>query len=194
MFLAAGGALVLLKNARQNADLHVDHVDHVDQDQQDAPKPPNENSEVGEAVPTIEPLPPAAPVTAAVPNKADDDTDAVKALATGSGTATTTGSEGEKAGVAGEVESPQNVIARMGPDFRRCYNSGLATNPAMKGSLRVTARIGPDGKVVVANASDGNGLSQEVIACVTRRVKSAQFAPPDGGGATIVVPVSFVGQ
>lgn len=188
MFLAAGGALVLLKNARQNADLHVDR------DEQDGPKPPNENSEVSEAVPTIEPLPPAAPVTAAVPNKADDDTDAVKGLATGSGTATTAGSDEEKGGVAGEVGSPQNVIARMGPDFRRCYNSGLATNPAMKGSLRVTARIGPDGKVVVANASGGNGLSQEVIACVTRRVKSAQFAPPDGGGATIVVPVSFVGQ
>jgi hypothetical protein len=37
-------------------------------------------------------------------------------------------------------------------------------------------------------------LSGEVVGCVAARVQSAQFAPPDGGGATIVIPVSFVSQ
>lgn len=188
MFLAAGGALIMLKSARQNAEIQAESGDHS------APLPPNEISPAVQPIPTIEPIPTVAPPVVAAQNTPDDPAENAKRLATGSGSATTANGEGDKAVVAGDVGSPQTVISHMGPDFRRCYNNGLTTNPNMKGSLRVTARIGPDGKVVVANASGGNGLSQEVIACVTKRVKIAQFAPPEGGGATIVVPVSFVAQ
>ena len=38
------------------------------------------------------------------------------------------------------------------------------------------------------------GLSGTVIGCVAARVSSAQFAPPEGGGATVVIPVTFVSQ
>jgi len=98
------------------------------------------------------------------------------------------------AAVTGAVANAQGVVAGMQAGFRRCYNRGLQTDPTMKGSVRMTARIGPNGEVLSASPSGGGGLSGEVIGCVAARVQSAQFAPPDGGGATVVIPVSFVSQ
>jgi len=94
----------------------------------------------------------------------------------------------------GSVSNAQSVVARMQAGFRRCYNRGLAENPEMKGSVRITAKIGPNGEVLSASPSGGGGLSGTVISCVAARVASAQFAPPEGGGATIVIPVTFVAQ
>jgi hypothetical protein len=93
----------------------------------------------------------------------------------------------------GSVANASSVVAGMAAGFRRCYNKGLQEDPTMKGTVRITARIGPNGEVLSASPS-GSGLSGTVISCVAARVQSAQFAPPDGGGATIVIPVSFVSQ
>jgi hypothetical protein len=128
------------------------------------------------------------------------DTQAAAAAASGAGGATKTvkGPTGSAnvggAAVTGNVANAQSVVAGMGAGFRRCYNRGLQTDPTMKGSVRITARIGPNGEVLSASPSGGGGLSGDVIGCVVSRVQSAQFAPPDGGGATVVIPVSFVSQ
>lgn len=94
----------------------------------------------------------------------------------------------------GSVANAQAVVARMAAGFRRCYNKGLQEDPNMKGSVRITAKIGPNGEVLSASPSGGGGLSGTVVSCVVARVQSAQFAAPEGGGATIVIPVSFVAQ
>jgi hypothetical protein len=94
----------------------------------------------------------------------------------------------------GNVANASSVVAGMAAGFRRCYNKGLQEDPSMKGSVRITAKIGPNGEVLGASPSGGGGLSGTVISCVTARVSSAQFAPPEGGGATIVIPVTFVSQ
>ncbi len=93
----------------------------------------------------------------------------------------------------GSVANASSVVAGMAAGFRRCYNNGLKEDPNMKGTVRITARIGPNGEVLGASAS-GSGLSGSVIGCVQARVASAQFSPPEGGGATIVIPVSFISQ
>ncbi|AKT43214.1 AgmX/PglI C-terminal domain-containing protein [Chondromyces crocatus] len=93
----------------------------------------------------------------------------------------------------GNVANASSVVAGMGAGFRRCYNRGLQEDPTMKGSVRITARIGPNGEVLSATPS-GGGLSGTVVSCVVARVMSAQFAPPEGGGATVVIPVTFVSQ
>jgi len=93
----------------------------------------------------------------------------------------------------GSVANASAVVAGMAAGFRRCYNKGLQEDPNMKGSVRITARIGPNGEVVSVSPS-GSGLSGTVVSCVAARVSSAQFAPPEGGGATIVIPVTFVSQ
>ena len=94
----------------------------------------------------------------------------------------------------GTVANASSVVAGMSAGFRRCYNKGLQENPEMKGSVRITAKIGPNGEVLSASPSGGGGLSGTVISCVTARVSSATFAPPEGGGATVVIPVTFVAQ
>jgi hypothetical protein len=93
----------------------------------------------------------------------------------------------------GQVGNASAVVAAMGAGFRRCYNKGLQEDPNMKGSVRITAKIGPNGEVLGVSPS-GSGLSGTVISCVAARVSSAQFSPPEGGGATIVIPVTFVSQ
>jgi len=93
----------------------------------------------------------------------------------------------------GTVANASSVVAGMAAGFRRCYNKGLQEDPNMKGSVRITAKIGPNGEVTSVSPS-GSGLSGTVVSCVAARVSSAQFAPPEGGGATVVIPVTFVSQ
>lgn len=94
----------------------------------------------------------------------------------------------------GTVGNASSVVASMAAGFRRCYQKGLAEDPGMKGSVRVTARIGPNGEVQSASPAGGGGLSGTVTSCVAGVVSSRTFDKPDGGGATIVIPVSFFPQ
>jgi len=94
----------------------------------------------------------------------------------------------------GSVGNAGAVVAGMAAGFRRCYNRGLQEDPSMKGSVKITAKIGPNGEVLGASPSGGGGLSGTVTSCVAARVSSAQFDKPEGGGATIVIPVSFFPQ
>jgi TonB family protein len=94
----------------------------------------------------------------------------------------------------GSVNNADRVVAGMRAGFRACYNRGLASNPDLQGSVRVTAKIGPNGDVLSATPSGGSGLGDDVVQCVVRRVQSATFSPPEGGGATIVIPVTFALQ
>jgi hypothetical protein len=93
--------------------------------------------------------------------------------------------------VKGTVSNAAAVIAGFRPGFRRCYNKGLLADPTMAGRIDITATIGPNGEVLAAKATKSSGLSATVIACVTARVSAAQFAPPDGGAATVLIPATF---
>jgi hypothetical protein len=93
----------------------------------------------------------------------------------------------------GSVTNASSVVAGMHAGFRRCFNKGLRDDPKMKGTIRLTARIGPAGEVISVSPV-GSGLSAAVISCVAARVSSAQFAPPEGGSTTIVIPVTLVPQ
>ena len=92
------------------------------------------------------------------------------------------------------------VVAGMAAGFRRWYNKGLKEDPQMKGSVRVTARIGANGEVQSAESTATpvppapGAITDTVRQCMQARVLSAQFAPPDKGGARIVIPVTLVPQ
>ncbi|MBK6512781.1 MAG: AgmX/PglI C-terminal domain-containing protein [Polyangiaceae bacterium] len=94
----------------------------------------------------------------------------------------------------GSVGNAGAVVAGMAAGFRRCYQRGLAEDPNMKGSVKITAKIGPNGEVLGASPSGGGGLSGTVTSCVAGVVSSRTFDKPDGGGATVVIPVSFFPQ
>jgi hypothetical protein len=55
-------------------------------------------------------------------------------------------------------------------------------------------RVGPGGEVTGVSATPSGNLPPSVIACVTARARRAQFDPPEGGAATVQVPVTFVKQ
>ncbi len=64
----------------------------------------------------------------------------------------------------------------------------------MKGSVTIKVVIGPSGEVISATPTAKGNLSATVISCMAARVSSAQFAPPDGGGAKLVIPVAVDAQ
>lgn len=91
----------------------------------------------------------------------------------------------------GTIDNAGPVIAGMAAGFRRCYSKGLADDPKMKGTVRITAEIGPNGEVKGVTTSGGQGLSGTVINCLAGRVSAAQFDKPSTGSATVVIPASF---
>ena len=92
----------------------------------------------------------------------------------------------------GDILDAGSVVGGMRGGFRACYNRGLIEDPTMKGSVRITASVGPNGEVKSAVPSVGGGsLSGSVVSCLAARVRSAQFSPPTGGGATLVIPIIF---
>lgn len=107
---------------------------------------------------------------------------------------TGTANVGSAAVSGGSVSNADRVVAGMRAGFRACYNRGLANNPDLHGSVKIVARVGPNGDVVSATPQGGTTLGQDVVDCVVRRVKSASFDPPSGGGATVVIPVTFALQ
>jgi hypothetical protein len=97
--------------------------------------------------------------------------------------------------IGGEIPNVGGTVAQMAAGFRRCYNNGLnREDPTMRGTVRITAKIGPNGEVLSASASGGGTLSATVIGCMRARVASAQFSAPVGGGATLVIPVTVIPQ
>jgi hypothetical protein len=98
------------------------------------------------------------------------------------------------AGVSGgAVANASSVVARMRGRFRRCYQQGLNSNPEMQGSVTLTAKVGPNGEVLGVGGGGGGSLGP-IVGCLKAVVAGAQFAPPDGGGAIITIPISFVRQ
>lgn len=94
----------------------------------------------------------------------------------------------------GSVGNASSVVARMSAGFRACYNRGLSTNPDAGGKITLKIRVGPGGEVTGVAASSSGNLPDGVVSCVKARAQAARFSPPEGGGAVITVPVTFVKQ
>jgi hypothetical protein len=94
----------------------------------------------------------------------------------------------------GTISDASRVVAGMRAGFRACYQRGLNENPDAQGNIRLTIRVGPGGEVQSVNAAPSGSLPGSVVACVQARASAAQFTPPEGGSAVVVVPVTFVKQ
>jgi outer membrane biosynthesis protein TonB len=93
----------------------------------------------------------------------------------------------------GAVANASRVVAGMKAGFRNCFNRELAANPDAQGTIRLTIKVGPGGEVQNVSAAPSGNLGS-AVECVKARARSAQFDPPEGGTAVIVVPVTFVKQ
>jgi hypothetical protein len=95
---------------------------------------------------------------------------------------------------AGELPDAGKVVAGLRGMLRACYNHELERDPGAKGSVRLTATIGPNGDVSGVQAA-ASGLSSEMVSCVSRVVRGAPFGPPKGGGrAIVVIPINVFAQ
>ena len=93
----------------------------------------------------------------------------------------------------GRVPDAPRVVAGMRGLLRACYKRELDTDPTARGSVRVTAKIGSNGEVTSVQAAN-SGLSSTMVACVSRVVHGGQFGPPEGGGAMVTIPMTFIPQ
>jgi hypothetical protein len=94
----------------------------------------------------------------------------------------------------GNISNAAKVVAAMRPAFRQCYQKSLDQNPDSQGSIKMAIKVGPGGEVTGVTATPSGNLAPGVIDCVTARARRAQFDPPEGGAATVQVPVTFVKQ
>jgi TonB family protein len=94
----------------------------------------------------------------------------------------------------GNLPDAGKVVASLRPMLRACYKHELDFDPNAKGSVRVTATIGPNGDVSSVQTAV-SGLSSGMNACVSRVVRGAPFGAPVGGGsAQVAIPMSFYPQ
>jgi len=97
------------------------------------------------------------------------------------------------AGVGGGVvANARAVVSRMRGRFRRCYQLGLRQDPDLQGTVTLTAKIGPNGEVV--SVGGGSAALTPIVPCLKAVVSAGAFTPPDGGGAAIAIPITFVRQ
>ncbi len=101
---------------------------------------------------------------------------------------------GSARGAAGNVANASAVVAGLAAGFRRCYNRALQQDPEMKGTIRMTARIGAAGEVSRVRSLTPARYAEVMVTCPMQRLLEARFAPSEGGGATIVVPLTFISQ
>jgi hypothetical protein len=92
------------------------------------------------------------------------------------------------------VSNVSSVVAGMAADFRRCYNQALREDPNFQGSIRIRAKIASAGDVTFVRTLVPASYPERMILCLMDRVFRARFAPPQGGGATIIIPVTFTTQ
>jgi hypothetical protein len=90
------------------------------------------------------------------------------------------------------VSNADLVVASLRPEFRRCYQAGLSVDSLMQGCVIIAAKLSPAGEVASNGAIRREGLSPEVEACLVDVIKGAHFAPPEGGGSTLEIPITFV--
>ena len=93
----------------------------------------------------------------------------------------------------GAVANASSVVARMKGRFRSCYQAGLNSNPEMSGNVTLVATIGPNGEVLSVGGGGGGGFGA-IVGCLKSVVQGASFSPPEGGKASVSIPITFVKQ
>lgn len=85
----------------------------------------------------------------------------------------------------------QSVIASLQGKIRTCYINGLASDPKLRGQVRVAMVVGLEGAVTSAVDDKSTLPDKDVIGCIANVMKQAKFPKPTGGTARVVVPIVF---
>jgi TonB family protein len=87
---------------------------------------------------------------------------------------------------------PADVVTRMQPSFKACFDSALEADPTAKGTIRLDVILLPTGEVKSVTIKENVGLSAVVVSCAMAVVQKSKFRPPQGGVETHVeIPIQF---
>lgn len=82
------------------------------------------------------------------------------------------------------------VMSRMGA-FRACYESALARDPTMRGTVTVAWSIDPSGSVSAANVASSSLDNARVEGCLLRQVRRLKFPSADKPTGGVSWPFHF---
>ncbi|MGC4092815.1 MAG: AgmX/PglI C-terminal domain-containing protein [Polyangiaceae bacterium] len=98
-----------------------------------------------------------------------------------------------RSSVTGNLPSEvvQRIVRQNFGRFRLCYEAGLGRNPALSG--RVPVRFVIDRSGSVSNVANGGSElpDSSVVSCVLASFYGLSFPQPEGGIATVTLPISF---
>ena len=133
----------------------------------------------------------AWPGTSSVPVLAAPTPAAVQAVVAPKKDGKRNASVGGSSVSGGIIGNAARVVAGLRAGLRDCYSR--ETSDAV-GSIRFTLSVGASGAVSNVSAAPSGELSSGLLACATAHVRGAKFDPPEGGAASIRIPVTFTIQ
>lgn len=91
-------------------------------------------------------------------------------------------------------EVVQRIVRHNLGRFRRCYEDGLKTSPALHG--RVVVKFGIDATGTVTAPTDGGSdlPDKTVVQCIVHGFDKLEFPAPEGGTVSVVYPMVFTAQ
>lgn len=85
----------------------------------------------------------------------------------------------------------QSRVRDRAPEQRKCYEQGLARDPALAGRLALRFTIALDGSVRTVEVKSNSLPDCQVVGCVSDVFRTLRFDPPQGGSVSVEYPVVF---
>jgi hypothetical protein len=84
-------------------------------------------------------------------------------------------------------------LKSLGPAVQACYEQGLKAKPDLRGAVNVNFVVGDDGKVVHADAAEGDDALPDAstVNCILGAIKKLEFPQPSGGRVFISYPLKL---
>ncbi len=89
------------------------------------------------------------------------------------------------------AEVIQRTVRQNFGRFRACYESGLRTNPGLRGRVSTRFVIGRAGSVTLTSDAGSDIGDANVVSCVVRAFGALSFSAPEGGVVTVTYPLAF---
>lgn len=87
----------------------------------------------------------------------------------------------------------ETALAFRAKQSHRCYDNALAQDPTLRGKMSIAVRIGANGTVCSASATNNELASNPAVAqCVVNNFRNGAFPSPKGGCVDVNVPINFV--
>lgn len=98
-----------------------------------------------------------------------------------------------KACAGASTSDVETALAFRAKQSHRCYDNALAQDPTLRGKMSISVRIGANGQVCSASASNNELASNPAVAqCVVNNFRSGTFPAPRGGCVDVSIPINFV--